>query len=125
MSAKATVTSAKPSAMPFSPPRRRLAIGAGRTFSSSSSFSRFLLSITTFFSLISSTMPLKARQSWPISSRVRTGTLAPWSPAAKRVTPAVSSRKGPSSERDSQAPVSDHHQQRQAADDDEVALAAA
>src|SRR5882762_3216172 len=30
-SAKATVTSAKPSAMPCSPPRRRLAIGAGRT----------------------------------------------------------------------------------------------
>jgi hypothetical protein len=52
MSAKATVTSAKPSAMPCSPPRRRLAIGAGRTFSSSSSFSRFLLSMTTFFSLM-------------------------------------------------------------------------
>ena len=51
MSANATVTSAKPSAMPCSPPRRRLAIGAGSTFSSSSSFSRFLLSMTTFFSL--------------------------------------------------------------------------
>ena len=50
-SAKATVTSAKPSAMPCSPPRSRLAIGAGRTLSSSSSFSRFLFSMTTFFSL--------------------------------------------------------------------------
>ena len=45
-SANATVTSAKPSAMLCSPPRRRLAIGAGSTFSSSSSFSRFLASIT-------------------------------------------------------------------------------
>ena len=69
------MTSAKPSAMPCSPPRSRLAIGAGRTLSSSSSFSRFLFSITTFFSRSSSTMPLKAEQSWPISSRVRTGTL--------------------------------------------------
>ena len=51
MSAKATVTSAKPSAMPCSPPRSRLAIGAGRTFSSSSSFSRFLLSISMFLPL--------------------------------------------------------------------------
>ena len=76
-SAKATVTSAKPSAMPCSPPRSRLAIGAGRTFSSSSSFSRFLFSITTFLSRSSSTMPLKAEHSSPISSRVRTGTLAP------------------------------------------------
>src|SRR5829696_8147815 len=33
-------------------------------------------SITTFISRRSSTMPLKAEQSWPISSRVRTGTLA-------------------------------------------------
>ena len=104
-SAKATVTSAKPSAMPCSPPRSRLAIGAGRTFSRSSSFSRFLFSMTTFFWLMSSIMPLKARQSWPISSRVRTGTWTSVSPAAKRRTPAVSSRNGPSSERDSQAPV--------------------
>ena len=50
-------------------------------------------------------MPLKAAHSWPISSRVRTGTCAVTSPAAKRRTPAVSSRSGPSSERDSQAPV--------------------
>jgi hypothetical protein len=48
-SATATVTSAKPPAMPFSPPRSRLAIGAGRTFSNSSSFSRFLLSMTMLF----------------------------------------------------------------------------
>ena len=33
----------------------------------------------------------------------------------------MSSRSGPSSERDSQAPVSDHHQQREAADDHQVA----
>ena len=44
---------------------------------------------------------LKAEQSWPISSRVRTGTVAPQSPAEKRFTPAVSSRSGPSSARDS------------------------
>ncbi len=61
--------------------------------------------MTIFFSLISLTMPLKARHSWPISSRVRTATWTSWSPRAKRRTPAVSSRKGPSSERDSQAPI--------------------
>ena len=77
MSAKATVTSAKPSAMPCSPPRSRLAIGAGSTFSSSSSFSRFLFSISMFLSCSSSTMPLNAVHKAPISSRVRTGTLAP------------------------------------------------
>lgn len=77
MSAKATVTSAKPSAMFFSPPRSRLAIGPGRTLSNSSSFSRFLLSMRVFFSRSSSTMPLNAAHRRPISSRLRTATLAP------------------------------------------------
>jgi len=53
-SAKATVTSAKPSAIPCSPPRSRLAIGAGRTFSRSSSFSRFFSAMTRLFSVRSS-----------------------------------------------------------------------
>ena len=77
MSAKATVTSAKPSAMFFSPPRNRLAIGPGSMLSSNCSFSRFLFSMTMVFSRSSSTMPLNAEQRRPISSRLRTATLAP------------------------------------------------
>ena len=106
---------------PCSPPRSRLAIGAGRTLSSSSSFSRFLFSMTTFFSRSSSTMPLKAEHSWPISSRVRTGTLGAVVAGSEALHPGGELAQRPEQRARKPGGGGDHHEQRQSADDHQIA----